>query len=66
MQALTPMQPYATEEVRCTDTRDRRRVKRTLLALALGAFGIGTGEFGSNGIIELLSSDLNESVSVTT
>lgn len=41
-------------------------VALTLFALALGTFAIGTGEFGSNGIIELLSDDLNVSVPVTT
>jgi predicted MFS family arabinose efflux permease len=34
----------------------------TLLALALGTFAIGTGEFGSNGIIQLFASDLGVSV----
>ena len=37
-----------------------------LLALALGTFAIGTGEFGSNGIIQLFSSDLDVSVPTAT
>ena len=37
-----------------------------LLALALGTFAIGTGEFGSNGIIQLFSSDLGVSVPTAT
>lgn len=57
----------AAEEARCTDTdRSRPNVKLTLFALALGTFAIGTGEFGSNGIISLLSDDLGVSLPVTT
>src|SRR5688572_6996228 len=37
-----------------------------LLALALGTFAIGTGEFASNGIIQLFSSDLGVSVPTAT
>lgn len=37
-----------------------------LLALALGTFAIGTGEFGSNGIIQLFASDLGVSVPTAT
>lgn len=40
--------------------------KLTLFALALGTFAIGTGEFGSNGIIQLIASDLDVSVPVAT
>ncbi|MGW4792397.1 MFS transporter [Nonomuraea sp. NPDC004297] len=43
-----------------------RHPKLTLFALALGAFAIGTGEFGSNGIIQLFSSDLDVSIPVGT
>ncbi|GIH20525.1 hypothetical protein Raf01_86970 [Rugosimonospora africana] len=38
--------------------------KSTLFALALGTFAIGTGEFGSNGIIQLFASDLDVSIPV--
>jgi DHA1 family inner membrane transport protein len=38
----------------------------TLCALALGTFAIGTGEFGSNGIIQLFASDLDVSIPVAT
>jgi hypothetical protein len=34
----------------------------TLVALALGTFAIGTGEFGSNGVIQLFASDLANSL----
>ncbi|MEU7928235.1 MFS transporter [Micromonospora sp. NPDC049801] len=43
-----------------------RHPKLTLLALALGTFAIGTGEFGSNGIIQLFASDLDVSIPVAT
>jgi predicted MFS family arabinose efflux permease len=43
-----------------------RSPKLTLLALALGTFAIGTGEFGSNGIIQLFASDLDVSIPVAT
>ncbi|MCX5070291.1 MFS transporter [Micromonospora lupini] len=38
----------------------------TLFALALGTFAIGTGEFGSNGIIQLFAADLGTSIPVAT
>jgi predicted MFS family arabinose efflux permease len=38
----------------------------TLLALALGTFAIGTGEFGSNGILQLFAADLDVSVPAAT
>ncbi|SDM29374.1 MFS transporter, DHA1 family, inner membrane transport protein [Nonomuraea maritima] len=38
----------------------------TLFALALGTFAIGTGEFGSNGIIQLFAADLDVSIPVAT
>jgi len=43
-----------------------RNPKLTLFALALGTFAIGTGEFGSNGVIQLIASDLDVSVPVAT
>ncbi|WP_431919631.1 MFS transporter [Nonomuraea jabiensis] len=57
----------AAEEIRHTSAESPgRNPKLTLLALALGTFAIGTGEFGSNGIIQLFASDLNVSVPVAT
>ncbi|MEO3929082.1 MFS transporter [Micromonosporaceae bacterium B7E4] len=38
----------------------------TLFALAFGTFAIGTGEFGSNGIIQLFAADLDVSIPVAT
>ena len=38
----------------------------TLLALALGTFAIGSGEFGSNGIIQLFSADMHVSIPTAT
>ncbi|MDX2706084.1 MFS transporter [Streptomyces sp. PA03-6a] len=38
----------------------------TLTALALGTFAIGTGEFGTNGIIQLYAADFNASISLST
>ncbi|WP_066363047.1 MFS transporter [Herbidospora mongoliensis] len=43
-----------------------RNPRLTLFALALGTFAIGTGEFGSNGIIQLFASDLGVSIPVAT
>nr|WP_226931311.1 MULTISPECIES: MFS transporter [Parafrankia] len=37
-----------------------------MFALALGTFAIGTGEFGSNGVIQLFAADLNVSIPVAT
>lgn len=57
----------AVEETRRASTRPTIRYpKLTLLALALGTFAIGTGEFGSNGIIQLFASDLDVSIPVAT
>lgn len=47
-------------------TSPLRRPRLALFALALGTFAIGTGEFGSNGIIQLFSADLGVSVPVGT
>ena len=43
-----------------------RRATYVLLALALGTFAIGTGEFGSNGIIQLIAADMDASVPSAT
>ncbi|MFG2051487.1 MFS transporter [Micromonospora sp. NPDC048935] len=56
----------AEEMRRASTAAPIRYPKLTLLALALGTFAIGTGEFGSNGIIQLFSSDLDVSLPVAT
>lgn len=56
----------AAEEHRHRGRGNEARVRLTLFALALGTFAIGSGEFGSNGIIELLADDFDVSVSVAT
>ncbi|MFJ4988854.1 MFS transporter [Streptomyces sp. NPDC088732] len=57
----------AAEEVRHTSARAPIRNPRlALLALALGTFAIGTGEFGSNGIIQLFAADLHIAIPVAT
>ncbi|SNQ47654.1 Permease [Frankia canadensis] len=43
-----------------------RSPRMTLFALALGTFAIGTGEFGSNGVIQLFAFDLAVSIPVAT
>jgi DHA1 family inner membrane transport protein len=54
----------SAEHQQRTDAPDRAPL--ILLALALGTFAIGSGEFGSNGIIQLLAADLDVSVPVAT
>ncbi|MEV6035764.1 MFS transporter [Nonomuraea sp. NPDC052116] len=54
------------EEARHTRDCDSRNTKLTLLALALGTFAIGTGEFGSNGIIQLFAADMGISIPQAT
>ena len=57
----------AAEENRRTSAEPPiRHPKLTLFALALGTFAIGTGEFGSNGIIQLFASELNVTIPVAT
>ncbi|MFK3979620.1 MFS transporter [Micromonospora sp. NPDC050397] len=57
----------SAEEERHTAARSPiRNPRATLFALALGTFAIGTGEFGSNGIIQLFASDLDVSIPVAT
>jgi predicted MFS family arabinose efflux permease len=57
-------------EGQCALAEDRHGVVRsprlTLFALALGTFAIGTGEFGSNGIIQLSASGLGVPLPVAT
>ena len=57
----------AAEEKRHTSTEAPvGNPKMTLVALGLGTFAIGTGEFGSNGVIQLFASDLKVSIPVAT
>ncbi|GAB3842289.1 MFS transporter [Dactylosporangium cerinum] len=49
-----------------TATTPIRNPRLALFALALGTFAIGTGEFGSNGIIQLFAADLDVSIPVAT
>jgi len=53
-------------EKRCDATRTERHTALILLALALGTFAIGSGEFGSNGIVQLIAADFAASVPVAT
>lgn len=48
-----------------TDRTDRG-VLLIVVALALGTFAIGSGEFGSNGIVQLFADDLGVSVPTAT
>ncbi|MFF5289424.1 MFS transporter [Paractinoplanes globisporus] len=59
-------QCLAEEKRHIAATTRVRNPKRTLFALALGTFAIGTGEFGSNGIIQLFAADLGVTISVAT
>ncbi|MCA0041988.1 MFS transporter [Celeribacter litoreus] len=45
--------------------RTSRRVPASILALGLGAFGIGTTEFAPMGLLPAISQDLGSSISVT-
>nr|BFF21328.1 hypothetical protein GCM10025730_48490 [Promicromonospora thailandica] len=47
-------------------TTSIRNPRLALFALALGTFAIGTGEFGSNGIIQLFAADLDVTIPVAT
>ncbi len=56
----------AEEKRHETATSPIRNPRLALFALALGTFAIGTGEFGSNGILQLFSADLGVSIPVAT
>ncbi|MFJ3405914.1 MFS transporter [Promicromonospora sp. NPDC090134] len=56
----------AEEKRHETATSPIRNPRLALFALALGTFAIGTGEFGSNGIIQLFAADLDVSIPVAT
>lgn len=54
------------EEKRHPAQAPKQRDALILFALALGTFAIGTGEFGSNGIVQLFAADLDTSVPTAT
>jgi DHA1 family inner membrane transport protein len=56
----------AVDEARHTGVPAQHRRELTLFALAFGTFAIGTGEFGSNGIIQLFASSLHISLPAAT
>lgn len=58
--------PQCVAEERRHTGRPRTNVKLTLFALAFGTFAIGSGEFGSNGVIQLLARDLDVALPVAT
>ncbi|GAB2826052.1 MFS transporter [Actinocorallia aurea] len=65
------MHQQASEDRRGTERhvpagRFTRNPRPVLFALALGTFAIGTGEFGSNGVIQLFAADLAVSIPVAT
>jgi DHA1 family inner membrane transport protein len=56
----------AAEKTHTPKAASRRSKGLTLFALAFGTFAIGTGEFGTNGIIELYAEGLDASIPVAT
>jgi MFS transporter, DHA1 family, inner membrane transport protein len=56
----------AVQEARHTGAPAQHHRGLTLFALAFGTFAIGTGEFGSNGIIQLFASSLHISLPTAT
>jgi DHA1 family inner membrane transport protein len=56
----------AAVTVHCTDEAQRRKRGRTLFALALGSFCIGTSEFASMGILQLFSASLGIDIPTAT
>jgi DHA1 family inner membrane transport protein len=54
------------EEKRHQPQAPDRSVALILFALALGTFAIGSGEFGSNGVVQLFAADLGVSVPAAT
>ena len=53
-------------EKRYDPAHTERHTLLVLLALALGTFAIGSGEFGSNGVIQLIAADFDVSVPAAT
>lgn len=62
----TEAQPRHDQDDRERGSATRLANGLTLFALALGTFAIGTGEFGSNGILQLFATDLQTSVPTAT
>jgi DHA1 family inner membrane transport protein len=58
--------PASTTSAPIPDQDSARRTGPVLLALALGTFAIGSGEFGSNGIIQLFAQDFGVGVPEAT
>jgi MFS transporter, DHA1 family, inner membrane transport protein len=56
----------AAVKVHCTNEAERRKRGRTLFALALGSFCIGTSEFASMGILQLFSASLGIDIPTAT
>lgn len=56
----------AAEDVRHANVAEQRNRRLILISLALGTFAIGSGEFGSNGIIQLFSADFGVSIPIAT
>jgi DHA1 family inner membrane transport protein len=56
----------AAEKTHTPAAASRSSKGLTLFALAFGAFAIGTGEFGTNGIIELYAEGLDASIPLAT
>lgn len=56
----------AAVKVHCTQESERRSRGRTLFALALGSFCIGTSEFASMGILQLFSASLGIDIPTAT
>ncbi|TKK86635.1 MFS transporter [Herbidospora galbida] len=56
----------AEEDRHVSPAKSAARPRLALFALALGTFAIGTGEFGSNGVIQLFAADLGVSIPVAT
>ncbi|WP_425839087.1 MFS transporter [Microbacterium sp. PA5] len=59
-------QCVAAETTHTPAAASRRNKALTLFALAFGTFAIGTGEFGTNGIIELYAEDFDATIPLAT
>lgn len=59
-------QCVAAEKQHTPAAASRTTKGRTLFALAFGTFAIGTGEFGTNGIIELYAESFEATISLAT
>lgn len=63
---MTTLATRATPATSRVAPAGARSGKLALLALAAGTFAIGTGEFGTNGIIEIYARDLHTSLASAT